>query len=397
MFSPLLSIGRDPALRLSAALLALYGVFAATIAPYQAVIGVSIFGLSHLAYAVLLVVASAMFVAASVTLGVLSDQRLSRRQTAGFSAGAAAAGAGLLWLWPGAATYFIAHALILPWGGAMFGQCFALARLAAEDHPPAARPGIHATIRALFALPFVVVLPLWSVAFGKGAALLTVYPVLTAAGLAMLALVWRSWPDDRNRPQLTRKSGLAFSAALGEFADSALLLRVALVGGTAAATGLYMALIGLTFGDAGRAPGDVALYVGFVAGAEVPFMLALPLVQRLFAPLPLIALGVAIYAVHLTLMPVLAAGPFVWLLILPAALGGAAMLTLPIAYLQDLMSHRPGAGGALMAFQRVAADATVAFAFAVGTALSGYGLAAVIGAAAAVGAALTLLYIDGRR
>ncbi|MFZ1662068.1 MAG: hypothetical protein WAT77_08910, partial [Paracoccaceae bacterium] len=71
-------------------------------------------------------------------------------------------------------------------------------------------------------------------------------------------------------------------------------------------------------------------------------------------------------------------------------------LTLPIAYLQDLMADRPGAGASLIAVQRICGDATYAAAFAIGTALSGYGFAAVLGAMAAVTSGLFLWLLDRR-
>ncbi len=396
MFAPLKAIASDPALRVAALLLFLFGAYVCTIAPYQPLLAITVFGLSHSAYAALLVTASLVFVAASVILGILADQRLSRRLVAILSVGAYVLGTGLVWLAPGPASFVVAHALIMPCGASIFGQCFALARLAAMAHDAAARPGILAAVRAIFALPFVLVLPLWSLAFGQGATVLAVYPVLLVLSLAMAALILTVWPAGQATALQDRKSGLSFRASLREFAAPGLLSRVGLLGAVSGAVALYMTLIGLAFTAAGRGEGEVALFVGLVAGAEVPFMFALPLVQRQVAMPALIAVGTLIYGCHLALLPLLAATAFVWLLILPAALGGAAILTLPIAYLQDQMADRPGAGSSLLAFQRVAGDAVCALAFAIGTAVSGYGFAAAIGAALAVAAGFTLLRIDQR-
>ena len=70
---------------------------------------------------------------------------------------------------------------------------------------------------------------------------------------------------------------------------------------------------------------------------------------------------------YLALIPVLAPTPLIWLLPVLAGLGGAAILTLPIAYLQDLMTGRPGTGSSLMAVQKVTADTLCAATFALGT------------------------------
>ena len=76
----------------------------------------------------------------------------------------------------------------------------------------------------------------------------------------------------------------------------------------------------------------------------------------------------------------LARTPSLWFQLIPGAVGGAITLTLPIAYLQDQMANRPGTGSDLLAVQKVAGDALAAGAFALGTTISGYGLAAILGA-----------------
>jgi SET family sugar efflux transporter-like MFS transporter len=98
--------------------------------------------------------------------------------------------------------------------------------------------------------------------------------------------------------------------------------------------------------------------------------------------------GAALYGLHVALLPVMAGSPLVWLLVLPAAVGGAVTLTIPIAYLQDLLADRPGAGASLMAVQRLAGDVIAATCFALGTAFAGYGTVALLGVAASlIGAA----------
>ena len=73
-----------------------------------------------------------------------------------------------------------------------------------------------AAIRALFALPFVAVLPVWALAFAKGAALLSIYPVGLLMALPMTWLVLRHWPKDGQTRWQDAPSGLSFNAALAE-------------------------------------------------------------------------------------------------------------------------------------------------------------------------------------
>jgi SET family sugar efflux transporter-like MFS transporter len=163
------------------------------------------------------------------------------------------------------------------------------------------------------------------------------------------------------------------------------------VGGTA-----YWAVMGLALTPAAGTGGNAALYAGLVAGLEVPFMLALPLLPR-WKRAHLIAIGTALYAVHLVGIPLLAHSPYLWLLLLPGAAGGALTLTLPILYLQDQLSERPGTATARMSLKKVAGDALAAGSFALGTSLSGYTLAAGLAAVVTLAGAGTLVLADAKR
>ena len=103
-----------------------------------------------------------------------------------------------------------------------------------------------------------------------------------------------------------------------------------------------------------------------------------------------------LYAVHMVLLPMLIESPVMWLLTIPAAVGGAFTLTLPIGYLQDLLSGRPGTAAALMSLQWLAASILAASVFALGTAVSGYGLALWLGALVSVGGTWALHWADRR-
>ncbi len=105
---------------------------------------------------------------------------------------------------PGAAVFVLAHGLIFPLS-TLYGQLFAQTRLAAQTYPEHDRDGIMTVVRAVFALPFVVVLPLWALAFSAGVPILTIYPVtlifaalicvaVTISGALALHLAERSKP-----------------------------------------------------------------------------------------------------------------------------------------------------------------------------------------------------------
>ncbi len=387
----------DPSLRAAGLVMALQGAVVCSFGPYFSTLAVNTYGFGDQGFAVLLALSTLISVSASVAGGIRADQTANRRQITLAAVASLALGMALMTLAPGPVVFALATAVLLPLGSVTFGQVFALARMAASRHPPEERDGILAVIRALFAAPFVIVLPLWAVVFAQGVDLTAIFPAgLVMSGL-MLAVVLRLWPKDGATEWEDRPSGLSFRAALAEMGRPHLAGRVLALGAVHAAATIYIAIVSLVMvASVGRGTAEVALYVGLVAGLEVPFMLALPRLTRGMDRTLLIIAGAALYAVHLALLPVLAGSALVWVLVLPAAVGGAITLTVPIAYLQDLLADRPGAGASLMAVQRLAGDVMAALCFAVGAVLAGYGLVAMLGVAVSLAGAAALWAADRR-
>ena len=379
----------DPALRAAALVMALQGAVVCSFGPYFSSLAVNTYGFGNHGYAILLALSSLVSVSASVIGGIRADQTAQRRKITLLAVLALVFGTGLMTVTPGPLVFALAAALLIPVSSITFGQVFALARLAASRHPADQRDGILAVIRALFAAPFIVVLPLWSLAFAAGASVTLIFPAALVLSATMLLAVARLWPADGSAQWDDRPSGLSFRAALAEIGRPRIAARVIALGAVFSASTVYMAIVSLVMTpDVGRGTQDVALYVGLVAGLEVPFMLMIPSLTRGIPRTRLIFVGAALYSIHVALLPVLAGSAFVWLLIVPAAIGGAVTLTVPIAYLQDLLADRPGAGASLMALQRLAGDVIAATCFALGTALAGYGTVALLGVTASlVGAA----------
>lgn len=385
----------DPALRAAGLVMALQGAVVCSFAPYFSTLAVRSFGFGDQGYAVLLALSSLVSVTASVTGGIRADQTAQRRRVTLVAVLALVLGTFLMTATPGPLVFAVSAALLIPVSSITFGQVFALARLAATRHSPDQRDGIMAVIRALFAAPFVLVLPIWSLAFAAGAPVTLIFPVALVLAVGMLVAVLRIWPADTGAPWTDRPSGLSFRAALAEIGRPSIAARVIALGTVTGASTVYMAIISLVMiPEIGRGTQDVALYVGLVAGLEVPFMLVLPGLTRGFPRTRLILIGAALYGIHVALLPVLAGSAFVWLLVIPAAIGGAVTLTVPIAYLQDLLADRPGAGASLMALQRLAGDVIAATCFAIGTTLAGYGTVAILGVAVSLIGAAALLVAD---
>jgi SET family sugar efflux transporter-like MFS transporter len=386
----------DPALRTAGVVIALQGAIVCSFGPYFSTLAVNTYGFGDKGFAVLLAISSLVAVTSSVVGGIRADQTAQRRQVTLAAVFALTLGMALMTFVPGRWVFALAAGVLIPTGSVTFGQVFALSRLAASRYPEAERDGIMAVIRALFAASFVVVLPIWAAFFAQGVAVTTVFPVALLLSVAMLVIVVRHWPED-GAGWADRPSGLSFRAALSEMGHPRLAVRVLALGAVISASTIYTALVSLVMvAEVGRGTTEVALYVGLVAGVEVPFMLMLPALTRGWPRTPMILAGAGLYAVHVALLPVLAGSWAVWLLVLPAAMGGAVTLTVPIAYLQDLLADRPGTGASLMAVQRLAGDVIAALCFALGTLVAGYGTVALLGAAVSVAGAMALWAADRR-
>jgi hypothetical protein len=74
--------------------------------------------------------------------------------------------------------------------------------------------------------------------------------------------------------------------------------------------------------------------------------------------------------------------------------GAAALISIPITYLQDLIAERPGLGSALISVNIFMSAGLSALLFAVGTGISSYSGTALIGAAAGTLGMCMLLFFD---
>lgn len=386
-----------PVLRMLAGVIGLMGLINASLYPYQSLIGIEVMGLSEPVFALVLVLASGMAVTTSVLLGILSDQKANRRTIALITACIGATGAALMLIAPGPISFVLTNGILLPIASSIFGQAFALNRLATQSFPDQ-REGIQATVRASMSVTFLLMLVFWTLAFGMGAGVMLTYLTGGLASLALVVLIWRRWPRDGQAGWDDQPSGLRLSAALAQLAHPPVALRLLCLGAVTSSGVLYMILASLIFSETpGRDASDTALYIGLVAGWEVPFMLLLPRYLAHIQRATLIFWGTVMYVSHLIVLPFLAGSPWIWAMTLPAGLGGTAMLILPISYYQDLMVGRPGTAASMLALQKLVADVMAALAFSAGAAIGGYALTAAFGGTIAIAGGLGLWLADRAR
>jgi SET family sugar efflux transporter-like MFS transporter len=390
-------VASKPVFRTLYVTLACVGAFNASVYPYQSLIAIKHIGLTPGDFALILMVASFVNVAAAVLLGILADQRANRRQTALVCAISGLIGAVLMIVIPGPVALVLTSAVLLPIAQPLFGQVFALTRLASQGHEGLS-DGVQSVIRSGLSITFLATLLFWTFAFRDGISEMNVYwTAILAAAVAVCLIIW-AWPRDGATAWEDRRSGLNLPAALKQIGRPHIALRFFCLGAINAAGGLYMATVSLFFDASSlRGASDVALYVGMVAGWEVPFMLLLPRIIHRFNRANLIGIGAFTYVTHLMALPFLTDTPFIWVMPFVAGLGGTALLILPITYYQSLMERTPGAAASLMAVQKLVTDGLVAGCFAIGMAFWGLTAVAVMGTALSLLGAVLLVLADRGR
>jgi len=133
---------------------------------------------------------------------------------------------------------------------------------------------------------------------------------------------------------------------------------------------------------------------GLVAFLEMPFMLMWGALQRRFRSVHVLALGALIYCLYLTLLSFASAPWQIYALVLINASGTAAILSVPITYLQDLIADRPGLGSSLVSVNTFIANGISASIFAAGTASTGYSGTALLAAAVGLASVGLLLFLE---
>ena len=214
---------------------------------------------------------------------------------------------------------------------------------------------MQAALRSAMSLSFLAMLVFWTFGFAAQIDVMSIYLSAGMASFGLVVLIYFSWPRDGATEWPDQRSGLNFRQAFKEIAHPRILLRLLLLGAISASGILYMVLVSLVF-DASptRDASDVALYVGLVAGWEVPCLLLLPrLVGTDFAARLCWRLGRRSTPCICWPCRSCQIRAWIWAMTLVAGIGGTAIISLPISYYQDLMHNRPGTAGAMLGAAKV--------------------------------------------
>ena len=383
---------RLPATALIATSLFFTGITYASTLNYGAIVGIDTLGIPNGLYSVLLMAGSLAGAAASVALGYISDKIPDRRVLVIGTALMGALGFGIIFAFHNQLAFILATCVIMPFGGALFSQSFSYARSYYNARDPARAEFMNSILRTIFSVAWVIVPPL----VGWYAAVTTVFNAYGIAavayvGCAAIFLVLLRNPDARiGRPPTSAEEPAAPVAKAR--VDPAIMGGIVGVTLIFAAVALRTVTIPLLITSTLKGSyADLGIFAGLAAALELPFMVAWGYALRWLSKHTIIIIGALLYAVYLVLIS--RAGSVtdvLWLQLLngPAT---AALLTIPISYLQDAIKGRVGLSTSLLDVSHVVAALASATLFGVLTAtVQDYPRLMVVAAGLSAGGAIAL-------
>ena len=386
---------RNPTVRVSMLAIFAFGFAGAATSPYQAVIAIRELGLSNGLYSALIFAAAAVNVTVSILLGNLADKLGEFRRLMLSVAVFGIFGYGAVYVFPAQATFVLSALLLLPIYNALNSLLFANVRATTNGMPRADVATVNSGVRAMISLSWVLVPGFVGILLSRSTSMLPAYLFASLACLVCLCLIAAFLPRQSGTDNAATHH-LSYLAALAEVISPRVFVRViavALISSTLHVNGAILPLI--VTGPAHGTVGDIGILVGIVALLEVIFIVVWGRAQRIMSNVTALAIGTIIYVVYLLLLGFASAPWHVYALTLISGVGAAALISIPITYLQDLIAERPGLGSALISVNIFVSAGLSALLFAIGTGVSGYSGTAIIGAAAGLCGLFLLLFFDG--
>jgi len=388
---------RDPTIRVSMLAIFAFGFAGAATSPYQSVVGIRELGLSNGLYSALIFCAAAVNVIVSILLGNLADRIGEYRTMMLTVALFGILGYGAVYVVPTQANFILAALFLLPIYGSLNSLLFANVRVATNGMERTDVATVNSGVRAMISLSWVLVPGITGALLANSASMLPAYLFAGLACAVCFGLIAVFLPRQSGTDKAATRH-LSYLAALGEVISPPVFVRViavALISSTLHVNGAILPLI--VTGAAHGSVADIGVLVGIVALLEVIFIVVWGRAQRIMSHVTALALGTVIYVVYLLLLGLASAPWHVYALTLISGIGAAALISIPITYLQDLIAERPGLGSALISVNIFLSAGLSALLFALGTATSSYSGTAVIGAVAGVVGLAMLLFFDGAR
>jgi SET family sugar efflux transporter-like MFS transporter len=284
--------------------------------------------------------------------------------------------------------------MMLPVFNAINPLLFANVRAATNRMGEKDVPAINSGVRAAISLAWVLVPGIVAFILSGAGSMLPAYLIAALACCACLVLVAAFLPKQAGA-KAAEAERLSHLAAFAEVLSPRIFVRVlavALISSTLHVNAAVLPLI-LT-GAAGGKVTDIGIIVGIVAFLEIVFIFGWGALQRRLHYVTALGAGTAIYVVYLGLLGFCESPWQVYALTIPSGIGAAALISIPITYLQDLIAERPGLGSALISVNIFLGGGISALLFATGTWLSGYSGTALLGAGAGLTGLLLLLLLE---
>ena len=388
------SIIRDSRIRIpTVTLVALAFTYASTV-PYQSIIGISELGMSDGAYSALVFFAAVVNVAISLTLGIWSDRLTERRPLVLALSIAGIIGFGSIAVIHSPTIFIFSVLFLVPMSNSTYSLLFASVRARTNQLARSEAVAITSTVRALYSGSWAVAPGLVGLALVTSPSMTPAYGVAAVASLICFCLYFFFAPGNGPvRETIPNQPG--FFASLKRVFAPDVFIRVfvmSLLLGLQRLNGMVSPLI--VVHSIGGSVVDVGFLSGLTAFLEMPFMMMWGLVQRRFHTVHVLASGTVLYCLYLVLLGFATAPWQLYALLGLNACGAAAILSLPITYLQDLIADRPGLGSSLISLNTFIGIGVAAGVFALGTAVTDYSGTAFVGAAVGIVAIVILLYLE---
>ncbi len=388
---------RNPTIRVSLAAIFAYGFSGAATSPYVSVIGIRELGLGNGVYSALMFAAAAVNVIVSILVGNLADRLGEYRSMILTVTVFGVLGYGIVYLVPTQPSFIISGLCLLPIYNALNSLLFANVRATTNNMSRSTVARVNSGVRAMISLSWVLVPGFTGALLSHSSTMLPAYLFAALAAGACLVLTILFLPAQSGTDKAATRH-LSYLAATAEVISPPVFFRVtaiAMIFSTLQINGAILPLI--VTGSAHGNVTDVGILVGIVAFLEVVFIFVWGRIQRLIGPVAALVTGTAIYVVYLALLSLASAPWEVYALTLLSGIGAAALITIPITYLQDLIGDRPGLGSSLISVNIFLSAGIGALLFAVGTAASTYAGTAMLGAGVGTVGAILLLFFERTR
>ncbi len=334
--------------------------------PYLSIAGIEVLGMSDQAFALMMFLSTISKVIFGVSVGIVSDLVKDTRRLIIFFSLLGVLGFGLIWSLPAIWTMWLASILIIPMAN-VNSLIYAGTRNATRGLPSGQAASINAVVRtsmsaAWVITPFAVALTLQFAGLG----------IINAWGISALlcgigALTFLVFLPRQSQTISPAGGARGFVGALRELGRLSIVVRVSALALLTAPVMLNITLQPLVIKSSlGGTIADAGLMASGVALMEIPFMLMWAALLPKLGTRNVLSLSAFLYALYLLFLGLAPNTAYVFLLIPLVGLAAAALLSVPISYVQDMFPERAGLGTALYPITGFIANGMAAGIFAAG-------------------------------